>query len=322
MTNNVLSRARAADGKPVRPPDTPPPPRRSRAFARRRQAVVTFAVLGSPAYLLYAFAVLVPLGLCISYSLRDYNLLTSSGPYVGLENYRTIFADPTFWDAYGFTIAIIVFLIVVSNVVGVGLAVLLNRPTRTFYVLRTITFIPVILSGVVIAFLWSSILTDTGILNSLLHTVHLTSLQHSWLGTTRGAQLSVLIVSAWPAIGFSTTVYLAALQGVPAELLEAAEVDGAGPRRRFFHIVWPMLRPALIVNSTVMLINGAKSYEASLILTGGGPNGATETGAVQVLRVGFSENHAGYASAIAVVLLATVAVLAVIGLAIARRAER
>ncbi|MFJ9241136.1 carbohydrate ABC transporter permease [Streptomyces sp. NPDC101776] len=305
----------AADGAP-------------RARARRRRtggsgrAIGTFAVLGAPPFLLYTFAVLIPLALCVFYSLEDYNLLSSSGRFIGLDNYRELFSDSTFWHAYGFTLTITAFLIVISNAGGVALAVVLNRPSRTFHALRTVTFIPVILSGVVIAFLWSSILTDAGILNSLLHSLHLTSLQHSWLGTTRGAQLSVLIVSVWPMIGFATTIYMAALQGIPVELLEAAEVDGAGSIRRFRHVVWPLLRPALAVNSTIMLINGAKSYETSLILTGGGPNGATETGALQVLRIGFNENRSGYAAAIAMVILATIALLSVSGIALTRKADR
>lgn len=288
---------------------------------RLRTSAGSFLLLGAPAFILYGLAVLVPLGLCIWYSLENYNLLSSSGHYVGLSNYRALLDDSDFWGAYLFTGAITLFLVLVSNVAGVALAVALNKPNRAFHVLRTMVFIPVILSGVVVAFLWSTILTDAGILNSLLHSLHLTSLQQSWLGTRRGAQLSVMIVSVWPAIGFSTTIYLAALQGIPHELLEAADVDGAGSVRRFRSIIWPLLTPALIVNTTIMLINGAKSYETSLILTGGGPVGATETGALQVLRVGFTENRAGYASAIAVVILATVALVSIAGFALSTRSD-
>lgn len=303
----------------------PPPPASPgpvRALRRRRSAVATFLTLGSPGFILYAFAVLVPLALAIIYSFQDYNLLSSTGRFIGLSNYAELFQDSDFWTAYGFTGALTLFLLIVSNVMGVALAVTLNKPVRGFHLLRTIVFIPVLLSGVIVAFLWSTILTDSGILNSLLQNLHLTGLENSWLGSRRGAQLSVMIVSAWPAIGFSTIIYLAALQGVPQDLLEAADVDGAGPTRRFFSVVRPLLMPALVVNSTIMLINGSKSYEVSLILTGGGPVGATETGALQVLQTGFTQNRAGYASAIAVVILATVALLSVAGSALASRADR
>lgn len=299
-----------------------PAPGPVRAVRRWPSAVGVFITLGSPGFIIYAFAVLVPLALCIIYSFEDYNLLSSSGSFIGLSNYRELFQDPDFWTAYGFTGALTVFLLIVSNVVGVALAVTLNKPVRGFHLLRTIAFIPVLLSGVIIAFLWSTILTDNGILNSLLQNLHLTGLENSWLGTRKGAQLSVMIVSAWPAIGFSTIIYLAALQGVPQDLLEAADVDGAGPTRKFFSVVRPLLMPALVVNSTIMLINGAKSYEVSLILTGGGPAGATETGALQVLQVGFTQSRAGYASAIAVVILATVALLSIAGSAWSSRASR
>lgn len=306
------------------PPDSPSRDEqraRTRAArsARRRAQVTTFGVLGLPGVALYAIAVIAPVILCVRYSLLDYNLLTSQGEFVGLDNYRDVIGDPDIRGAFGFTIVLTVVSAVVANGCGVALAVLLDRPRRMYHVLRTFVFVPVILSGIVIAFLWSTILADEGLLNGLLDNLGLTSLQQSWLGTERGAQLSVILVSSWPAIGFCTVVFLAGLQTVPREIVEAAQVDGASGWQVFRSVTWPLLRPALVVNFIVMTINGFKAYDVSLVLTGGGPAGTTETSALQVLRIGFSQNRPGVASAAAILLLVAVALTAAAGTLLTRR---
>lgn len=271
------------------------------------------AMLAAPALLAYGFAVLVPLALAVYYSLTDYNLLTSTGPFVGLDNYATVLTDRAFWSAFGFTIVLTLVSIVVANTGGVALAMLLNRPRRTFNALRTIAFIPSVLSGVVLAYIWSTILTDQGVLNTLLRDLGLGSLTSSWLGTQLGAQVSVIAVSTWPAIGFATVMYLAGLQAIPRELLEAAAVDGATPGRTFRAVTWPLLRPALFVTTTMMTIGGIKSYDISVVLTGGGPARATDTPAFQILRRGLNENQAGIANAEAIVLLLTLVIVSIAG---------
>ena len=280
-----------------------------------------FLLLGAPGIAFYTLAVLVPLVLAVTYSFRDYNSLTGSGDWIGLDNYMELLGDRDFWGPFIYTLALTIVVTVVANAFGVALAAVLNRPQRVFHWLRTLTFVPVILSGVVTAFLWSTILTDGGLLNTLLANVGLDFLQQSWLGTARGAQLSVMVVSIWPSIGFCTVVYLAGFQAIPLELIEAAQIDGANAKQVFWKISWPLLQPALFVNAAVMMINGFKAYEASLVLTGGGPAGATETAAMRILRVGVEQNRAGYASALAVVLLMAVGITAFVAGRLAWRAE-
>jgi multiple sugar transport system permease protein len=290
--------------------------------ARRVKHRSGFFFLAAPGVVFYTLAVLIPLALAVSYSFRDYNILSGRGGWIGLANYAELLNDSDFWGPFIYTLTLTVFVAVVANVFGVALAAVLNRPQRVFHWLRTITFVPVILAGVVIAYLWSTILTDQGILNTTLASVGLDGLQQSWLGSTRGAQLSVMIVSVWPAIGFCTVVYLAGFQAIPQELIEAAQIDGASPRQVFRRISWPLLQPALLVNTPIMMINGFKAYDISLVLTGGGPVGATETAALRILRVGVEQNRAGYASAAAVALLLAVGLTAFFASRLARRAER
>ena len=289
---------------------------------QRGNGLRTFGVLGLPAVVFYFFAVVIPLVLAIRYSLLDFNLLTSEGPFVGLDNYIEVLTDPEFWSAFGFTSVLTIYLLLAANVGGVSLALLLNRRRRVFNGLRTVAFVPSILSGVVLAYIWATILTDKGVLNNILGIVGLASLQTSWIGTPLAAQISVIFVSAWPAVGFATVVYLAGLQSIPAELLEAAAVDGAGPIRTFRAITWPLLQPSLFVTSTMMIIGGVKSYDVSAILTGGGPAGSTDTPALQILRHGFVENRAGYANAQAIILLLIVVLISVAGYLISSRREK
>ncbi len=295
---------------------------RRRTVRSRLHHVRIFAVLALPGVLLYALGILAPLLLAGRYSVSDINLLNGVGDFVGFANYVAVLTNPEFWSAFGFVIFITAGAVVIANGGGVILALILNRTRRSFHVLRSITFIPSVLAGVVVAYIWSTILTDRGVLNVLLGNLGLNALQVSWLGSPLGAQISVIFVTVWPSIGFGTIIYLAGLQSIPHELLEAAAVDGSGPWRTFWAITWPLLRPALFVTTTMMVIGGFKAYDISVVLTGGGPAGATDTPAFQILRKGFIENNSGYANALAIILLLTLVIISIVGVAVNNRGDK
>jgi ABC-type sugar transport system permease subunit len=271
---------------------------------------------------MYLLGVLAPLALALKFSFTDINLLSGIGQFIGFQNYQTVLTDPEFWNAFGFVLVLTIFCVVVANSAGLALAVILNRNLRSFHILRSVTFIPSILAGVVIGYIWSNILTDNGTLNSILGGVGLAGLKASWLGSPLGAQASVIFVTVWPSIGFGAIIYLAGLQSVPKELLEAAAVDGSSPFRTFWSITWPLLRPSLFVTSTMMVIGGFKAFDISMVLTGGGPSRATDTPALQILRHGFIENRAGYANAEAVLLLIVLVLISVIGTSLSSRGDK
>ncbi|MEY4499910.1 MAG: hypothetical protein RL319_898 [Actinomycetota bacterium] len=293
---------------------------RRRGRLRNRSSQV-FLVLALPGLLMYFLGVLTPLGLALNFSLTDINLLSGIGNYVGVQNYIDVFSDPEFWSAITFVTILTFFCVLIANAAGLALAVVLNKNHRFFHFLRSVTFIPSVLAGVVVAYIWSNILTDSGILNNILGSIGLTSLQTSWLGSPLGAQASVIFVTVWPSIGFGAIIYLAGLQSVPKELLEAAAVDGSSPTRTFWAITWPLLSPAFFVTSTMMVIGGFKAFDVSMILTGGGPSRATDTPALQILRHGFIENRAGYANAEAIILLVVLVLISIIGTAISARGD-
>jgi len=210
---------------------------------------------------------------------------------------------------------------IVPNVAGLGIALLLDRRGKFYNALRSVFFTPVILSSVVVSIVWSRLLDADGPLNQALRGL---GVKHppGWLSDPTYALFSVASIISWQMLGFCVVVYLAGLQGIPPELLEAAELDQAGPVRRFRHIVWPLLAPALTVNTVVLLISAFKTYDYIKVITNGGPGaGTTATIAFDVLQTGFDANHVGYASAMAMVMLVIVAVATAVALRILRARE-
>lgn len=278
----------------------------SRGDRRRPVLRATRAPFAVPGLVVYATLVLVPLLLSVYYSFTNRNLLGKSAELVGLQNYIRLLSNETFVGSFAFTAAITVCTLVVVNAVGLAVALLLDKVGRTFFVMRMAFFVPVALSGVVIAFIWSRMLTDNGVLNSGLQAIGLDGLALSWLGEPHLAQFSVIVVTIWQSLGLCVVVYLAGLQTIPRELVEAARIDGSSTWQVFRHVTWPLLAPSLTINSTLLLINGFKTYDIPIVLTGTGPGGATATAATEVIRVGFTLNRVGVASAMAVILLVTV----------------
>ncbi|MFE6613997.1 carbohydrate ABC transporter permease [Amycolatopsis sp. NPDC057786] len=280
-----------------------------------------FASFGAPGVVIYLCFVMAPILISFGYSLTNHNPFNPPAEFVGLENYRLLFQDEQFLTALRVTTILTVIVVVVPNVLGLGVALLLDRKGRLYNVLRSVFFTPVILSSVVVSIIWTKLLDDRGPVNDALRAL---GVEHppGWLSDPDLALYSVASIVCWQMLGFCVVVYLAGLQGVPAELLEAAEIDGAGPVRRFRAVTWPLLAPSLTINTVVLLISAFKTYDYVKVVTNGGPgSGTTATIAFAVLATGLDANHVGYASAMAVVMLVIVAALTTIVLRFLRRRE-
>ncbi|WP_410650407.1 carbohydrate ABC transporter permease [Amycolatopsis sp. cmx-4-54] len=280
-----------------------------------------FASFGAPGVVIYLCFVMAPILISFGYSLTNHNPFNPPAEFVGLENYRLLFQDEQFLTALRVTTILTVIVVVVPNVLGLGVAVLLDRKGRLYNALRSVFFTPVILSSVVVSIIWTKLLDDRGPVNDALRAL---GVEHppGWLSDPDLALYSVASIVCWQMLGFCVVVYLAGLQGVPAELLEAAEIDGAGPVRRFRAVTWPLLAPSLTINTVVLLISAFKTYDYVKVVTNGGPgSGTTATIAFAVLATGLDANHVGYASAMAVVMLVIVATLTTIVLRFLRRRE-
>ncbi|WP_442819734.1 carbohydrate ABC transporter permease [Streptomyces sp. NBC_00841] len=257
----------------------------------------------------------------IGYSLTNKNPFNPPTRWVGLDNLTSLVSDDDFLKALQNTVVITVIVTLVTNAGGLAIALLLDRRGWLYNALRSVFFVPVVLSSVVVSVIWQAILVDDGLLNSMLSRLGV-SHPPGWLSDPSLALYTVSWVIAWQGLGFCVVIYLAGLQGIPQELHEAAAIDGCGPLMRFRHVTWPMLAPAVTINTVMSLIGGFKAYDQIQVLTNGGPGpGTTSTLAFQVIQTAFNGNHVGYASAMAVAMLVLVAAVSVVTLGLLQKRE-
>ena len=303
-----------------------PPARTGRPVAHRRRRPVWprfwhFLTFGAPGVLVYVCFVLAPIAVSVGYSLTNYNPFNPPTEFVGLRNYKLLFTDSEFLTSLRVTTILTLMVVIVPNVLGLAIAVLLDRRGWLYNALRSVFFTPMVISSVVISVIWTRILADDGPVNQGLRALGVAR-PPGWLSDPGIALYSLSSIVCWQMLGFCVVVYLAGLQGVPRELTEAAAIDGAGPARRFLSVTWPLLAPALTVNTVVLLISAFKIFDHVKVITNGGPGtGTTASVAFVVLQEGFVENRTGYASAEAVVMLLIVAALSVVTLRILQRRE-
>lgn len=249
--------------------------------------------------------------------------------FVGLDNYTRMVSDPTAQRALVVTLVFTAVTTVVQTVLGIVIAVLVNTVWRSLgVVVRTILFIPGIVSLVVSGVLWKLIYDpNIGTLNRVLGSLGLESLQHTWLADRATVLPAIIVVAIWGGIGMNMLIFFAGIQGIDPGLYEAAEVDGASPMQRFLHITVPSLRVVTGIVVSLGLLNGFKIFDIIYVMTGGGPNHATEVFGTYLYSLAFGSTSGslpqfGYASAFSVVVM-IMCILAVIAqMTITRRADR
>jgi multiple sugar transport system permease protein len=240
----------------------------------------------------------VPVLLCFYYSFCDYSLLQPP-MFRGLENYQTLAADvPKFWTALAVTAYYAVFALPLGLVLALGLALLLNIKTPGQTIYRTIIFLPSLVPAVASAMLWLWILNPKlGLINIALHKIGI-SYSPGWYGDANWAMPSLVLMSLW-GVGNTVIVYLAGLQDVPRELYEAADLDGAGPLRRIFHVTLPCISPVIFFNLIMAIIGTLQVFTNALIITQGGPGRATFFYTLALYNKAFLDLKMGEASAMA-----------------------
>lgn len=293
----------------------------ARVRLRPRRGDPALSVIAALALGLYALFIIVPVGMSAWKSLTDENPLLAQAKFVGLANYRELLHDDSLASSLSFTLIMAAAVTVVANVAGIWFAVLLNRTSLSYRVMRTIAFLPQVISGVIVGFVWHYILGQDGILNHLLVSTHIIGQPITWLGSPDLAEFSVGLVVAWVLTGFTTVVHLAALQSIPTELYQAAKVDGAGSWQRFRRITLPMLAPGTTISVTISLITTLKLYDIIVALTSGGPANSTQSTALYIINLAFTDDRFGYASAVAMLLLLISAVIALTVTGLLRRRE-
>ncbi|MFJ8010022.1 carbohydrate ABC transporter permease [Streptomyces fagopyri] len=276
----------------------------------------------APAMMLFGFVVLVPSARGVYYAFTDWDGLDPNFSFVGLENFSGLLDDPDALQAIRHTLLIAVAVTVLQNAFGLLLALGVNSLVRTRNVLRVLFFAPAVITPIVTAYLWRNLLGPDGAVNSLIGAVGLGSFRPDWLGDPQLALWSIVGVIVWQFSGYSMVIFLAGLQSVPKEIHEAADIDGAGPVRRFWSITRPLLAPAFTINLMLSIIGGIKLFDQVYALTGGGPGHATDTLSTLIYKDAFTLGEFGYSIALAVVLTIIVAVASTGQYLVLARGER
>lgn len=220
--------------------------------------------------------------------------------FTGIQNFVKIFQTPELIGSLWNTLFLAIGFLIFTNVFGLLFALALNRGLKTRYLLRTLVFMPVVVSPIAVSYIWKFIFDYNGPLNQLLVAVGLQ--KQNWLASPTLAIWCVLIVMVWQNIGFIMVTYLAGLATVPVEMEEAAAIDGAGPWRRFRSVVLPLIQPSVAIATTLTLIQGLRVFDQVVALTNGGPAGATQTLALEVYQQAFTYQQFGFGAALALVL--------------------
>jgi multiple sugar transport system permease protein len=278
----------------------------------------------TPAMILLIALGVLPIGVALLVSFTDMNLAGlgnwSRIRFIGFENYVELLRDPAFWQALGNTALFALVGVPSVIIVSLVIALALNRSqSRFFRALRSFYFVPAITAIVAVALVWGYLYnTQFGLFNHLLSLVGLPPVP--WLSDPVVVKFSVAAVAIWRGLGLNVIIFLAALQGVPKEYLEAASIDGAGSLRRTWSIVIPLLRFAIFFVTITTVIAWLQFFDEPFVLTKGGPLGASTSIALFLYQKGFSSSQFGYASAGSVVLFAIIAIVTLIQIR-ARRAD-
>ena len=309
-----------ADGARVGDDVSPPTPRRatdtpsSRPGRRDWRKVLEIAVLVGPALVIFLGFVIFPVVMAGYYGFFRWKGYGPPTDFIGLQNYVTIFQDPTFHEALWHNVVIVVMSLVLQGPIALLLALLLNRPMRGQSAIRVLIFVPYVIAEVVVGTGWSLMLQTDGALNGLLEKIGLGALAQDWLSNPDLAIWTLMGIITWKYIGFAVILFLAGLQGIPDELHEAAAIDGASYWQIQWRITIPLLGPTLRIWAFLSIIGALQLFDLVYIIWGQyiAPVAGTSTMATYMVSNGRNAGNFGYGNAVAVVIFLISLVVALI----------
>ncbi|GAA5162598.1 sugar ABC transporter permease [Amycolatopsis dongchuanensis] len=285
-------------------------PRVRKGPARRRKTSATkvpfwFAV---PCLVVFFAVVAYPTVQGVLYAFTDWSGLGSAIHFNGLANFVALFSSSDTVGALWHTVLMAVVITVVQNAIGLALALGVSSRVKSRNVLRTLLFAPVVMTPIIVGYLWQFIFVPGGPVAKLsgLAGVHA---GENVLGDPSLAMWGIVAIVVWQYAGYSMVIYLAGLQNIPADVLEAALVDGAGPVKRFAWVTWPQLRTPTLINITLSLITSLKLFDQVIATTQGGPGNATQTLSTLLYNEAFLYNKYGYGIALGLIVFILIAVI-------------
>lgn len=291
---------------------------RSGWWFRHQRYVAPYLFIAPNLVLFTAFSFL-PLFYAFYISFHDWGLITEP-EFIGVRNYLRLARDPLFWQSLAHTLVYAAGTVPPSMAIGLALAIALNRKLPGRLLLRSMYFLPIVVSAVAAGTIAAWLFNDNyGVINSIL--VRLGLQRIPWLSTPQWALPSLIIATLWLRVGFCMVVYMAALQSIPTIYYEAARIDGASAMHQFRHITLPLLRPATFLLLILSIIYSFQVFDLIYVMTGGGPGFATTMVVQYIYRAAFVTSEMGYASAMGMALYLLILVFTVLQWRASRQAE-
>ena len=274
---------------------------------KRKRILLSLSI---PAFLLIVIFMIVPLGHALRVSFFKWNGYSQKMKFIGLKNYRSLFSDKVFWRStvntfiYGFGSTLL------QNIMGLSAAIFVNKEFKGRNFVRLILYMPIMISGVIMGAIQYYIFNyENGVLNNILNLFGVGNIY--WMETGPRAVMIITLINSWQAMGFCMLIYLAGLQNIPKMYQEAALLDGATKRQIFFKVKLPLLMPAVTTAVITNLIGGFKLYDIIVTLTNGGPNRKSLSLSYYISLLYFSDEKAGYSSAVGIALFVIIFLVAV-----------
>ncbi|MDI4643790.1 carbohydrate ABC transporter permease [Cohnella hashimotonis] len=263
-----------------------------------------------PALLFYCLFWVFPILKLFQYSITDYNGYVQKFNYVGAGNFKTLFHEEILGLSVRNTLIYTFVTVILGNIVALAIAFLLNANIRAKGLYRSAFYIPTLFSAIVVGFIWSYVyMPDEGLIASFLHKIGLNGIDTNFLGSYDKALYSIIAVDIWKNIGTSTIIFLAGLQTVPMDLIEAGKIDGAGRWKLVRFIKIPLLATSVTINVTLSVINGLKAFDYPFVMTNGGPGTSTNTLIYAMYKMAFTDQLFGKASALGIISFALIIVI-------------
>lgn len=287
---------------------------------KRKSDKVWYGVFTIPLLFIFTTVVLIPFLIGIGYSFFSWDgLPLNPKVFVGIDNFIKLFSDKRFLSSAGHTIFFTLLAIIIINGLGLTFALIVTTKLKVRNLARTMLFMPYLIGGLILGYIWKFIFTDA--FANIGEQTGLTKIFFNWLLDYDFALIALVVVSTWQMAGYIMIIYIAGIQGIPEEVMEAAQVDGAGFFHTLFQIKFPLIMPSFTICLFLTLSNCFKIFDVNLSLTGGGPNNATEMFAMNIYNEIFQLNNYGYGQAKAIVFFVVVASVTLVQVYITKKKE-
>ncbi|HDK26817.1 MAG TPA: sugar ABC transporter permease [Candidatus Atribacteria bacterium] len=280
---------------------------------------INFSSFLLPAFILYGIFFLYPLFSGVLYSFTRWNGISFSKEFIGMENFKEIFSDKRFLDSLFFTFKYAILNVIFINILAFALALMLDRTVKGIGFLRSIFFMPNVISMVIVGFIWQFIFMN--VVGEVSKFTGLPFLNQSWLGDPNIALYSVTLVSVWRGTGYMMIIYLAGLQTINSEIIDASRIDGASNWGKFIYIILPLMIPSINICLFMTIANSFKMFDLVFAMTRGGPGYATEVISLNIYNEAFLNDRYGYGIAKAVVLAIIIMIVTYIQLKALKKKE-